>query len=175
MKYTQKGLMRFFRDNEVSEIEVFISYVGDYRKNGRKTISTLFTIINPQKIIIKESIFGKILFDDIDDEDTSKASALFGFDINRSNNPLYPNDGSIINNFDTHSDILDINNNKFDFDGDLINRIFFFTKKEEAEIHFVKLLNHYLKGVGLSEALSERDKILNKLKDTNPEKILELI
>jgi len=175
MKFTQKELLRYFRDNNISEIEAFISYVGDYRKNGRKTISTLFTVIKPQKIIIKESIFGKILFDDIDDENNSRTSALFRFDINCNNNPLYPNDGSIVNNFDMHSDILDTNNNKFDFDGDLINRIFFFNTLEEAEIHFVKLLNNYLKEKELLDAIELRDNILKKVSKENPEKILELI
>jgi len=170
---TQKGILRYFRDNPDEEnLDVYISFVGNFTINGRKSLSTGFSVIEPKKIRFVNTtneLLGGLYLDNIDDEEDSDSGYRM-FTANRNNNPLYPLNGGIVNHFLHSTKILD-----YEFEGNLIDKIKFFETKEEAELNFVALLTHYLESNNLTQAISTYNNIIDRLEITNPSELLRNI
>ena len=175
---TQKDVLRYFRDNiSETELKVFISFVGNYKIEGRHGATQSFAVIEPTYLIFKydrgglmDALYGGA---DLDNEEKDPFNGIgCMFSSNRNNDPLYPLNSGLIKHFNNSIDIYDGVGKKA-LNGNIIDRIKFFDSMEQAELNFVILLREYLNQNKLLEALSTYDKIIDKHKITNPSDLIK--
>ena len=178
---TQKGVLRHFRDTKYNELDVFVSFVGYFNIPGMHSSTRSFHVLEPQKLTLRfddDGLMSVLLFNDIDNENPNDATnGFFGsyLSANSSNNPLYPLNHEIVDNFERSIDILNDSGNKVSFELALVERLKFFKTLKDAELNFVILLRNHLDNSNLISALSIYDRIVDKHSIDNPANLLKSV
>lgn len=175
---TQKEIVKKFNENsKLDEITLYSCYIGEYTKFGRKSSSTQYGSLLPQAVKISRKKDGEIvdtfgqMNDLLADLGDKYANGLFSHRRNNGNqNPLYPSDTVTHIEWYLHFDFGDMQ-----VDNQMIEKIKFFEKIEDAELHFIFMLNSYMKRNGLDEAVRQYNKLFDKHSVDNPDQILKII
>lgn len=173
MEYiTQKSILKSFRDTDITEFEIYISFVGDFDVRGYHMTSSKFKIIKPKKLLIRKKHDDYIsFFKNLElDKDTDFDKMVL--DSNKA--PSYPLPIETVSNFLYQVSIFE-NGEEIEFEGNLMDNLKFFKTMNDAEMNFIAMLNTYLKSNNLDDAVIYYNQLIKKYEEVDPSNLLKLI